>query len=279
MPLPTSQALLCTIALLLSSSHANLAKEYQAGHESCTDVSTYGLVVWEQSTATCCITKIVEPLCTTNTTNICVNIEETVCQIQTWSECTMKLCPVQVVKPVQIPESFQPFTCQDSVVNITHIKEIYVPMEKTEVLCDSIWITNDDGESVWGGYENCQNVTNMDWERKEINVTVVTRASECTPLPPIEYLTCRNETETSEQMCSSCVARAAPRCQLATRRECADVEIKECKPQTVEDCAWRDTVPAQEYKHKKRCLSGRENNEVEQSHTDSSAGDVITAVL
>ena len=268
MQLPAAQTISSVLSLLLSIGHA---KEYEGGHGPCTNVSTYGPVVWEKSTNACCITKIMEPLCTTNTTNICVDLDEMVCEIETWTECTMKSCPVQVVKPVQMTEPYHPFTCKDDMVNITQTKEHYVPVEKTEELCDSIWITNDDGESVWGGYENCQNVTNTKYERQEINVTVLTRASKCTNSPMIEYLTCKNETETSEQMCTSCVARAAPRCELATRRECADVETKECKPQTVEECEWRSTVPGQKFKHSKRCLSGgrMKNTVVEQSVTNS----------
>ena len=244
--------LLWSLSLLLPVIQADPPTAYLDA--PCTNVSTYSPVVWEESSKQCCFTNIVAPLCTLDKTTLCVDLEETVCQMQTWTECTMKPCPVQVVQPVQTTKLYEPFSCSYVITNVTQVRKIVVPVDKTDRLCDSTWILNDYGQMVWDRYENCQDVTRVAYEWREVNVTTATKESRCTAAPPIKYQMCQNQTWTSAQMCTTCVARAAPRCQVVTRRQCAQVETKECEPRTEEECGWRSLVPEQRFKHKKRCL-------------------------
>jgi len=221
---------------------------------SCTNTSTWGPVIWEDSKESCCITRIVEPDCTYSNERVCANLTETKCQIETWQECTMKDCPVQVTTPNHVTLPFTPWHCNDVWVNVTHHKKRPVEFINHKEECDEIWLMDDNGEKYSGGFENCHNVTWTDYRFEWYEVPVLTKQSECVKYPPIEYDTCKNTTTTSVQKCTDCVARALPKCETSVREDCRNVRVKTCKPQTVTDCDWKWKVPIQEFTHKKRCF-------------------------
>jgi len=220
----------------------------------CTNTSTWGPVTWKDSEESCCLTRIIEPDCIFNMTEVCVDLNETICEIETWQECTMTPCPVTVTIPEHVPEYYPPWYCKDIWANVTHHKKRPIPVNKTIEECDEIWITNEDGEMVFGGKENCYNKTWLDYDYEWYDVHVMTKESNCTKGEPIEYLTCRNTTKESEQMCTNCVAKALPKCELKTRPKCKLVRTKTCKPQIKTDCDWHYKIPMQDFKHKKRCV-------------------------
>jgi len=230
---------------------------------SCTNTSTYDPVRWEESEESCCITRIVEPECTLTSQKVCTNLAETKCEAETWQECTMTDCPVQVTLPEHIPNSFTPWQCNDVWVNVTHHKRRPVEFLNHKEVCDEIWLMNDDGEKYSGGKENCKNQTWTDFKYEYYEKLVEEKQSECVELPPITYYSCANTARTSVQKCTVCEARILPKCETSIREYCTDVQVKTCKPQSVTDCDWKWQIPSQKFNLKKRCFN---HNQEEDSY-------------
>jgi hypothetical protein len=227
----------------------------------CIDVSRYGAVFWEETQQSCCLSKIVKPKCIVNKTQVCVDLEETFCDVEVSTECTMTPCSVEVTMPVQEEEDFTPNKCK--LVNATRnqTETRYTAVNKIRQECDSIWRLDANGEDVWAGNENCVDVPYVDYEKETIQVLARVMESECMPQPPITFLTCRNMTVTQEQLCSSCQPRAVPKCQVRRRTECRTVESQECEPQVNTECNFRGYEPHQKFVHKERCLGGKGREE------------------
>jgi hypothetical protein len=155
--------------------------------------------------------------------------------------------------PVQETNKYVPWDCQDIWVNATYTKKKAVTVEKTQRRCDTKWCTGDDGEMFACGEENCVESTYPDVELQEYEEEESVKASNCTQLPPIEYLICQNMTTTQEQLCTTCEPRVISECKSQTRTECIENTSKTCIPQAQTECNFKALGPYQEFQSKRRC--------------------------
>jgi hypothetical protein len=211
--------------------------------------------VWREDTnLPCCLTKIVEPECTEITSEVCVDHVETICALATTMECTQTSCPVEVTMPVQETNEFVPWDCQDIWVTATYTATRAIEVEETRKICDDKWCTGDDGEMFKCGEVDCKESTYTVPKSQEYEKEESVKASNCTQLPPIKYLTCQNMTTTQEQLCTTCEPRVISECKSQTRPECIESTSKTCKPQTQTECNFKALEPYQEFQPKRRCL-------------------------
>lgn len=174
----------------------------------------------------------------------------------------MRPCPVDVTIPEHDSVPFHSFECKTVYTNITHWKQRAQNYNDSRVVCETVTVTGENGEKYEGEKINCRNMT---WEAVRLvwmAVPMLTKESECTQQPPINYQTCYNTTATSEQQCTDCVARALPKCETITRQECANVSVKSCRPATETSCNWHWNVPLQEYTDRKVCFD--HNNQLKE---------------
>lgn len=219
----------------------------------CSDISSWSPVVWQEGSSPCCKLRSIEPVCETVPKEVCVEFEETTCEIEVVEECTLTACDVEVTMPGQEEKEYEPNACKEEMVEKTQTKKRPVEVEKVRQECDTIWVTDEQGEMVWGGDENCIDVKHIEFEFEDYEITVRVRESMCYKLPPIKYLTCTNMTITQPHLCSSCEPKAVAKCEVKARTACQEVVNKSCKPQTNTECSMRSWEPDQTLTHKQRC--------------------------
>merc|ERR1712060_261653 len=169
--------ILSTLLVLSSGGRLPRAGDHHGdGHdENCVDISRYGPVQYNETRA-----------------DVCVTVPITECTVVGYTDC-LNTPTTSIVKDDSL-ETHQ-FVKQDCVVSdeketITEMKKMPVCRNVTKQQCDTKWVVNDQGEKVWAGNENCQEVT---WEDCTLEDRVITQEVdvwECNPSPvPVFYQT------------------------------------------------------------------------------------------
>jgi len=252
--------LLSCLTLLLALPTTQALEDSTA---SCTNTSIYGPVVWQDSQDSCCFTKIIEPKCSETAEPVSFQFPpepQEICKMLKYRNCTEWECPQSVTIPEHRTDTYTPWGCTDTWVNVTQRKRRVIPHNTVTEVCDELWVVNEDGEMVSGGRENCRDVTWHGQKFEFYDKVVQKKASNCTEQPEIEYNTCRNTTEVSQQYCTKCVDSYLPKCStkhwditVPTVRRSATAITKVCQPQTETVCNWNWKVPTQKFTERHRC--------------------------
>merc|ERR1712202_94594 len=114
------------------------------------------------------------------------------------------------------------------------------------------------GNKVWSGDEDCEEVTWQDCNLVEKEVPFHAVESRCGPAnPPREsYATCKNKTVDVPVPVTRISFVQGTTCEPVTHRECVDMEYEDCsKPIRMEACSEVNVrKPKQDFIHKKKCL-------------------------
>jgi hypothetical protein len=230
------------------------------GHDdNCVDISKYGPVQYNESTPEICSYKM-KTACTKRSREVCITVPITECHVVGYTHC--ENTPSTITARDDSMESEQ-FTQQNCVISsekkvISEVKKMPVCKNVTKQQCDTKWVINEQGEKVWAGNENCEEVT---WEDCTLEDKVVTQEVdvwECTPdTEPIAYQTAIINTVDVTFSDRVCEARANPVCSQTSEVKCKTVEWEDCFDTVTPNCiSAHFKIPYQEYDHRLRCSVG-----------------------
>ena len=120
------------------------------------------------------------------------------------TECTPVNCPVTVIRVDRMEETYVSKVCETRPKQVKHTKIRQVPRVETKRLCKTLWKTNEDGEKVWAGENDCEDVEWMVNDAEEYEAVLDTEETVCFDGPEIPYPTCKETEYTSNQMCMEC---------------------------------------------------------------------------
>jgi len=247
---------LTMLALLTTLLSLALLAEANIDGLVCTDTSYYGEVEYIDDKLSCCETNLDKPDCVTTIERACVNVTESVCVADVTSECEQVECPVNLVRVDIVEKIYVAKKCETQAKQITHTKTRQVPKTVTKKLCNTLWKIGADGEKVWAGEDQCQEVEWQVFEAEEYDAVLNTTEVVCTDDRDIPYSSCEQIEEISKQQCFNCKAVARPLCEFVTTEKCDTTEVKNCKPKVSEpDCnPGAGKTPTQKLNHQEKCL-------------------------
>merc|ERR1712183_131040 len=113
-------------------------------------------------------------------------------------------------------------------VVVNHVKMVPHCEDKTSLNCETGWkVVN--GEKVWSGEEECEEVTWQDCKLVEKEVHFNAVESDCSgPAEKEEYMTCSNKTEAVKVPVTKCEFVEGFDCEPVTREECINVDYNDC---------------------------------------------------
>merc|ERR1712096_304756 len=246
--------------------------------EFCTDVSQYSDKYYEEEPDHCCTTMYI-PNCEKKFKEVCMDVTDTICK--PFAHPTNDIDIVNNPSPGNdngngngngnpgngnggpgtkaVLEELEAdlFECKPVDVVLSHIKQVPQCENKTSLNCETGWkVVN--GNKVWSGDEDCEEVTWQDCKLVEKEVPFHAVESRCGPAnPPREsYATCKNKTVDVPVPVTRISFVQGTTCEPVTHRECVNMEYEDCsKPIRMEACSEVNVrKPKQDFIHKKKCL-------------------------
>jgi len=224
--------------------------------EFCTDISQYSDKYYVDEAERCCTTTY-EPNCVRKQKKVCIDVTETKCEAYSNQNCKT----VNERKPGGSKASLGPAdadikNCVARDVVVTHVKKVPHCEDKKSLNCETGWkVVN--GEKVWSGEEECEEVTWQDCKLVDKEVPFNAVESDCSgPAEKEQYMTCSNKTVDVEVMVSKCEFDEGAKCGPVTREECVYVDYEDCSQVVKKDNCEEVPVrrPTQDFTHKKKCL-------------------------
>ena len=238
------------------------------GHEdNCVDVSKYSEVQYNITTAKICSYRTTKT-CTTKQSSACVSIPVTECEVVGYADCISTPFTALYHDDQTVSHTFVPKDCiQSGEQTLIEYHKTPVCGNVTRQNCDTNWVINEQGEKVWAGNENCQEVTVEDCVLEMIPHPVTVPIWTCADGAPIQYSSpVFQEVEVTgyEAVCN---AAAFPLCTTSSVQQCAEVEYEECFD-TIEPVCFGGSelsssdaevgltfkVPYQTYDHRLKCI-------------------------
>jgi len=243
--------------------------------EFCTDVSQYSPKYYEDEVETCCTT-VYEPNCQRKFKKICMDVTNTICKpfakpnynIDSQTNPGQGGLPDNGNKEDGTHGPKKPNTqcaldrgnvdlhaCKPKEVILKHIKKVPHCENKTSLNCETGWkVVN--GQKVWSGEEDCEEVTWQDCKLVDKEVDFPALESVCSPSPSEEYAAPANRTVNVKVPMPNFEIVQKPICEAVTTNECVDVPYDDCsEPIRKEECReFRVRKPKQDFIHKKKCL-------------------------
>jgi len=230
--------------------------------EFCTDVSQYSDKYYEEGKEQCCTTMYV-PNCEKKVKKVCMDVVNTICKpfVSPANDVKLEKNPDsdggKPTKAVLEDDFVDLFECKPKDVLVTHTKLVPECKNVTNLNCETGWkVVN--GNKVWSGEEDCEEVTWQDCQLVEKEVPFHAIESQCGPAnPPREsFATCANKTVDLDVPTTPVEFVEGTKCTPEKKRECLDVVYNDCsKPVRTEACSEVDVrKPKQDFIHKKKCL-------------------------
>jgi len=250
-----------TILSLASAGRVRRAGDHHGdGHDdNCVDISQYGPVQYNESSTEICSYKL-STTCTEQSREICVSVPIFQCHVIGYTRCEDIPTTQKVREDSMENENFIPQSCVISNEKkvLSEVKKMPVCKTVSKQQCDSKWVINEQGEKVWAGNENCEEVTWEDCTLEDKIVTQEVDVWECTPGEPIEYQTAIINTDTATTTDRVCQPIADQVCNIIRREDmCTTIEWDECVDTVTPNCFTSYfKTPYQEYDHRLRCSVG-----------------------
>jgi len=272
------QQVLCGGVLHSNDGPVDLNKE-----EFCTDVSQYSDKYYEEEPDHCCTTMYI-PNCEKKFKQVCMDVTDTICKL--FAHPTNDIDIVNNpdngggngnkdqdtgngnkeentgngngspgTKAVLEEAQTELFECKPVDVVLSHIKQVPQCENKTSLNCETGWkVVN--GNKVWSGEEDCEEVTWQDCKLVEKEVPFHAVESRCGPAGKESYATCKNKTVDVAVPVTRISFVQGTTCEPVTHRECVNMEYEDCsKPIRMEACSEVNVrKPKQDFIHKKKCL-------------------------
>ena len=106
-----------------------------------------------------------------------------------------------------VEEIYTTKKCKTQVKQIKHTKTRQVPKTVTKKLCNTLWKINENGEKVWAGEDQCQEVEWQVFEAEEYEAVLNTTEIVCEDDKKIPYSSCKQTEYESKQQCFECKVR------------------------------------------------------------------------
>ena len=166
-------------------------------------------------------------------------------------ECSVDLVSVDIVEKIYVTKK-----CETQSKQIAHKKTRQVPKTVSKKLCNTLWKINDEGEKVWAGEDQCQEVEWQVFEEEEYDAVLNTTEVVCTDDAEIPYSSCQQTELVQDQLCFQCKAVAQPVCNTISTEMCGSTEVENCQPTVLEPECDNSGIrtPNQEFFHQEKCL-------------------------
>jgi len=241
--------------------------------EFCTDVSQYSPKYYEDVTETCCTT-VYEPNCQKKIKKVCMDVTSIICKPVAESDCKIKkkLNPGQSgpgsedkseesapnTRCELVTENVDLNECTPKEVVFKHVKKVPHCENVTSLNCETGWKVVD-GNKVWSGEEDCEDVTWEECKLVEKEVDFPGIESECGPAGPAggePYVAPHSEIADANVPLGDCSDLEEVLCEPVTTNECVNVPYDDCtNPIRKEECRnFEVKKPKQDFIHKKKCL-------------------------
>lgn len=221
----------------------------------CTDVSEWGPVKWVEKTLLKCDTTFDKDRKARRKT-VCDNVTELKCDIVPYTECELKMIskPIKAYKDTKVPYHVK--GCNETTDIIKHIKMVPHCVNETKLNCVTLWKTDDDGNQVWAGNEDCEEVTWKKCELRPKEHEFIVPKLECGDTGDIiMWDDCEEYKDGQMAVELTCNVLHTTKCEPKVTQICRDIEYDEWFEQPKEDCHnVTIKIPEQIFEHKKKCL-------------------------
>jgi hypothetical protein len=149
--------------------------------------------------------------------------------------------------------------CQPAGVKILEeVKQRPVCQNVTRQQCDSKWVINDQGEKVWDGNENCQDVMWEECTLEDYILPLEVPVWSCADDRVLSFTEPVFETIEVTAYTSACRVVANPVCTTTSTEECVSLDYEECHDLVEPRCQTSVAiqVPYQTFDHRLKCLTG-----------------------
>jgi len=223
--------------------------------EHCVDVSTYKPVEFNDVAVTVCDSTFVKE-CEDKIDQVCLEVTEMNCDVQAYTDCKMVWEEVPYKSYDMVKGTYFTKTCTESTEVVQHTKTAPDCKNVTRQNCITKWEIDDNGNKVWAGNEDCEDVTWQECKLVERTVDFTVPKVDCLDdgnvIPYMRFVD-TNKTKMLDKM--TCEVKSAQSCKPVTSTKCATVEYQECAEVPVEECEERDvSEPVQERQHKQKCI-------------------------
>ncbi len=118
---------------------------------------------------------------------MCIDVTETKCEVVPYKECKMGLEPMEYTEKKLAPKLFVEKSCYEGKKTIPHKKLFPECRNVTKQNCVTLWETDDNGEQIWAGTEQCEPVTWQECELKEKDVKFIVPEVTCADKQELWY--------------------------------------------------------------------------------------------
>ena len=198
-----------------------------SGHDNfCRDLTDYGDLTTVDEEVNVCSYEMKKD-CPETTESHCMEVTELECDVELFTDCSIDWTKhkVKESKPATLTKTLP--TCTKEFRKEKHEKTHYDCHMVTKQHCTTLWTVNKWGEKVWGGTDDCRNVTWEECEEVVKNVTLMVPVMKCVEEthPHLDYRPlARNVTARRTE----CRVRAEQVCVPETTSKCGSVRYKVC---------------------------------------------------
>jgi hypothetical protein len=229
--------------------------DYIHDTQFCTDVSEWTKVEMIPKTMEKCNTTFDKDRQSRRKT-VCSNVTELKCDIVPYTECELKWInkPIKAYKDKKVVYKVK--GCNETTASVKHNKLVPHCVNETKLNCVTLWKTDEDGNQVWAGNEDCEEVT---WKKcelrpKEVDFPIVEmKCGETDEV--VTWDDCEEYEEEKMTTQLTCNVLHTTNCEPKVTEICRDIEYDEWFEIPKEDCSWVTMLrPRQTFEHKKKCL-------------------------
>ena len=167
----------------------------------------------------------------------------------------MSLEPVDFSETDLTPMEFTPKKCKTVKDTVKHQKMFPECKNVTKQNCETHWETDDQGNQVWAGKENCEPVTWQECKLVPRYVNFIIPKVECEDQESIWYHEPQPVDKVKKTNVLTCAVKSTTNCHQKTRNDCQWLKYQECKEVPKTDCQPSHVhKPDQELVHRKKCL-------------------------
>jgi hypothetical protein len=253
------------IHLLYLSALAALAAAFPGAHhkgqdghdDNCVDISRYSDVLYNTSVVDICSYSI-ERTCNKVTKPACTAVPVTACEVKAYPDCTHTPTTQRYHNDRLETRTYTAKRCVSNGVKVLkETKQRPVCRNVTQQQCDSKWVINDQGEKVWDGNENCQDVTWEECSLEDYVLPIEVPVWRCDDdAQVLTYPEPVFDTAEVTAYTTSCRVFANPVCTTVSKQECVSLDYEECFDRVVPRCQGGVAiqVPYQTFDHRLKCL-------------------------
>merc|ERR1719412_1785916 len=222
--------------------------------EFCVDVSTYTEVQYRPEPREKCDSTF-EKQCEEKTEEVCDEVTEIVCEVVPYTDCQMIMenTPYKSFKMVEKP--YDKIECEEGMKSVPHQKMMPECRNVTKQNCISKFETDENGNQVWAGNEDCEPVTWRECKLVPRQVDFKVPKINCEEGEEVPYTDCEEAEKTQMITKMTCEVKNTTDCKPVVSTKCGTVQYQECTEEPIETCEEVEMrIPKQEKELKRKCL-------------------------